>query len=125
MSSTTEFLRKLAERRENINPLEVSDRAGLCFAYAGRFVAVKGLPLILHAAQNLRAAGYQFRIKFVGDGPLRNELEALSDRFGLSDCVSFTGFLLGAEFRKTMQDVSVVLMPSICEETAGLAAIKQ
>jgi len=114
-----------ADPRENLHPISFSDGANLCFAYVGRFVSLKGLHLILRAAHNLRAAGYRFRIKFVGDGPLRSELEALSETLGLSDCVHFTGFVLGEEFREAMQDVSTVLMPSVWEETAGLAAIEQ
>jgi len=98
---------------------------GLSFAYVGRFVSQKGLPLILQAAKTLLAAGYNFRIKFVGDGPDRGELEAQAAQLGVSERVEFTGFLTGDLFQAALEGVSAVLMPSVCEETAGLAAIEQ
>jgi glycogen(starch) synthase len=97
----------------------------LCFAYVGRFVSLKGLPLILEAANKLQIAGYSFRVKFVGDGPERGELESLAEKLGLKKYVEFTGFITGADFQIAMKDVAAVLMPSVCEETAGLAAIEQ
>lgn len=39
--------------------------------------------------------------------------------------MSFTGLLSGKELEEALQDVAVVVMPSIWEETAGIAAIEQ
>lgn len=105
--------------------INASNRWPLCFAYVGRLVTIKGLTLILEAAKRLQIAGYHFRLKFVGDGPERGELESLTERLGLTEHVEFTGFLTGNTFHTTMKDVAAVLMPSIWEETAGLAAIEQ
>ena len=46
----------------------------LCFAYVGRLVSLKGLPLILEAAHTLQMAGYNFHSRFIGDGPEQAEL---------------------------------------------------
>jgi glycogen synthase len=97
----------------------------LCFAYVGRLVTLKGLPLILEAAKCLQIEGYTFRLKFVGDGPQRNELKCLAENLGLTKYVEFTGFVAGSAFQMAMRDVAAVLMPSVWEETAGLAAIEQ
>lgn len=96
-----------------------------CFAYVGRLVEEKGLPLLIKAAGLLRERNYFFRLKFVGDGPERTHLEALAAKQGLNSCVTFTGFLRGAELQQATSDVAVVVMPSIWEETAGLAAMEQ
>ena len=102
-----------------------SNGGPLCFAYVGRLVSLKGLPLILEAAKKLKIEGYNFRVKFVGDGPERRELESLAEKFGLLKYVQFTGFITGPAFQIAMKDVAAVLMPSVWEETAGLAAIEQ
>ncbi len=102
-----------------------SNGSPLCFAYVGRLVSVKGVPLILEAAKSLQIEGYSFRLKFVGDGPKQGELKRLAEKLGLAKYVEFTGFLTGPAFQMAMKDVAAVLMPSVWEETAGLAAIEQ
>lgn len=102
-----------------------SNGSPLCFAYVGRLVSEKGLPLILEAAKSLQIEGYTFRLKFVGDGPKQAELKGLAEKLGLAEHVEFTGFITGPAFQMAMKDVAVVLMPSVMEETAGLAAIEQ
>lgn len=97
----------------------------LCFGYCGRLVREKGLPLLLHAAKELNQRGYKFRLRFIGDGPERAHLESLADSLNLRSRVTFTGYLQGEELQRALQDVQAVVMPSICEETAGLAAMEQ
>jgi glycosyltransferase involved in cell wall biosynthesis len=100
-------------------------KENLCFAYVGRFVPEKGLSLLLEAAEQLQREGFRFDVRLVGDGPLRKALEDAVQRRGLTEAVQFTGFLGGQELAECLRAVHVVIMPSIWEETAGLAAIEQ
>ena len=77
------------------------------------------------AAEILKREGHKFELQLIGDGPQRPELEAIIERTRLGDCVQITGFLQGAAFAETLDRVRVVVMPSVWEETAGLAAIEQ
>jgi glycosyltransferase involved in cell wall biosynthesis len=95
------------------------------FAYVGRLVAEKGLPVLLEAAHILQREGHKFTLLLIGDGPQRPQLEAIIGRIGVGNFVQITGFLQGAAFAETLDDVRVVVMPSVWEETAGLAAIEQ
>ena len=94
------------------------------FAYVGRLVSEKGLPLLLKAVRLLKDKGFRFRVKIIGDGPERGKLEVSSRELGLSREVSFTGYLSGDSLREVAHDITVLIMPSICEETAGLSAIE-
>lgn len=96
-----------------------------CFAYVGRLVSEKGLHVLIEAARLLVDQGYDFRVKFVGDGPERTQLETLVSKSGLQEKVIFTGFLHGENLEQALSDAGALVMPSICEETAGLAAIEQ
>ncbi len=96
-----------------------------CFAYVGRFVPEKGIPTLLRAAQLLKKERYQFEIRLIGDGPERPELEAIIGEEHLENCVRITGYLTGTALADALRDVGVVVMPSIWEETAGLAAMEQ
>lgn len=97
----------------------------ICFAYVGRFVQEKGIPILLEAAQELMSEGRQFEVRLIGDGPERPKLEAMIGREHLEGCVHITGYLTGAALTDALRDVRIVVMPSIWEETAGLAAIEQ
>lgn len=99
--------------------------AAVCFAYVGRFVREKGLPLLVQAAARLRDDGLSFRLKFIGDGPERAGLEAAVKNAGLADRTTFTGMLGPEELRRETVDVTALVMPSVWEETAGMAAIEQ
>lgn len=97
----------------------------VCFAYVGRLVPLKGLKVLLEAAKFLRDKGYLLRLKFIGDGPQQAELQSKVRELQLDEAVEFTGFVSGDRLHNQLKDVSAVIMPSIWEETAGLAAIEQ
>lgn len=105
----------------------MQEREILCFAYVGRLVEEKGPLLLIEAAKCLRKEGFRFMLRFIGDGPERQKLEDLASAAGLTEAetVEFTGFLRGSVLAKNLRSVDVVVMPSICEETAGLAPIEQ
>jgi len=105
-------------------PLEPA-RSPICFAYVGRLVEEKGLAVFLAAARRLQDDGCTFRLRIVGDGPERARLEAMADEYRLRSCIEFTGFLQGNALEHALADVDVVVMPSLCPETAGIAAIEQ
>ncbi len=109
---------------EAIPRLPVSS-APLCFGFVGRLVEEKGLTVLLDAASRIRKRGFDFRLKFIGDGPERARLEDLVLQNGLRSQVIFMGSLNGEAFRRATADVAAVIVPSIMEETAGLAAIEQ
>ncbi len=97
----------------------------VCFAYVGRLVPEKGPMFLLQAAGRLRKEDLTFELHVIGDGPQRAEIEEYIRREDLEGCVHITGFLTGAAFQEALHGVDVVVMPSVCEETAGLAAIEQ
>jgi glycosyltransferase involved in cell wall biosynthesis len=94
------------------------------FAYVGRLVKEKGLPVLLQAARQLKNAGSHFRLKIIGEGPERANLEKSAIAMGIDSHVGFTGQLQGNALQAALEDVSAVVMPSLWEETAGLAAME-
>jgi glycogen(starch) synthase len=103
----------------------LSSATPLRIGYAGRLVQEKGLPILLDAAKHLASAAIPFHLTFIGDGTQRAELETSVQRLDLQDRVTFTGELRGSDFEEALRSVQVLVMPSRCEETAGLAAIEQ
>jgi glycosyltransferase involved in cell wall biosynthesis len=95
------------------------------FGYVGRFVPEKGLSILLDAAQHLRSQRQDFEVVLVGDGPQRPQIESSIRCTHSGDFIRITGFLSGDKLANTVNSLDVVVMPSIWEETAGLAAIEQ
>jgi len=99
-------------------------RVPLQVAFVGRFVAEKGLPVLLRAAQKLQESGVDFFLHLIGDGPERPALEARARELRIERSVNFTGTLQGKDLEAALRGVSTLVMPSIWEETAGLSAIE-
>lgn len=102
-----------------------SDGNRILFAYLGRLVSEKGVAFLLQAASILRDEGFSFGIRLIGDGPERSDLESIIARHRLESHVQITGFLTGTALAEIIRSVHVIVMPSVWEETAGLAAIEQ
>jgi glycogen(starch) synthase len=107
------------------NPAPAGNGNAIRIAYVGRLVQEKGLPLLLEAAKRLNGIGIPFHLTFIGDGPERQQLESVTDNFALRERVMFTGDLRGPAFAELLRTIHLVVMPSVWEETAGLAAIEQ
>jgi glycosyltransferase involved in cell wall biosynthesis len=93
--------------------------------YVGRLVTEKGIPVLLEAAKKLCDQGLSFHLALIGDGAERDNLERMAERLGLQDRTTFTGYLSGREFEQALRALSVVVMPSQWEETAGLAVMEK
>lgn len=97
----------------------------ISFGYLGRFVPEKGIPVLLEATRQLAGKGFSFDVQLIGDGPERSRLQEMINRMGLHELVLIRGFLTGAALADALQQIHVIVMPSIWEETAGLSAMEQ
>lgn len=90
--------------------------------FAGKLLARKRPDLLLEAFRRLRdrdpAAAARLRVWLVGDGPLRNELEAFAAGHGLP--VSFLGFVNQSAIPTAYAAADCLVLPSNGEETWGL-----
>lgn len=94
-------------------PVDRAGRDGPPVALAvGRFVEKKGFAHLLRA---LALAGDRapLSLRFVGDGPLRGELESLSASLGLGSRVSFAGWRSSAEVALEMARADLLVVPSV------------
>lgn len=115
----------IARPRDPVAPRPDSAAGLLRFAYVGRFVSEKGIPVLLDASRKVLAQGLKFELLLVGDGPERGGLEDRIRKNGLSENTRITGFLKASALETLLDTIQVVVMPSVWEETAGLSAIEQ
>jgi len=105
-------------------PLRHANDSPKTFVYVGRLVSEKGLPTLLRAGALLRDQNLSFQLRFIGDGPERAELARIVDEQHLEGHVTFVGFLRGDALQREVEAATALVMPSIWEETAGLAAVE-
>src|SRR6266704_6703082 len=74
-------------------PFSANDVGKICFAYVGRLVTEKSIPVFLEAARLLKEEGHDFEIRLIGDGPEHANLEAIIARDHLNGYVHITGYL--------------------------------
>lgn len=83
-------------RLEAQAPSALRERFGIpaqapLLAAVGSLIARKGIDLLLHALHRVHEAGFAAHLVVIGEGPERANLERLSDRLGLNQCVHFVG----------------------------------
>lgn len=89
----------------------------------GRLSYEKGHDVLLHAFAKVIGGGVAARLTFVGDGPERVTLEALTRELGLQSSVEFKGVVLDAALAAEMTSADVFVLPSR-SEGFGVALIE-
>lgn len=79
--------------------------------FIGRLTRVKGLDVLLAALGDL--ASLNWSLDILGDGPMRRELEVLTESLGLSNHVHFRGFREDTDL--WMKNASLMIFPSRSE----------
>lgn len=97
-----------------VTPVAKEPSQRIRFVYVGRLVDWKAVDLLLEAFQPV-AAQTDAILEIIGDGKLRQELEALSQRLGLTDRVVFAGWLSQAECALKLQQADGMVLPSLLE----------
>jgi glycosyltransferase involved in cell wall biosynthesis len=102
-----------------------SVKPALSIAYVGRLVREKDVPTIVEAVRLAQTSGYRIVLKIIGDGSDRPRVESAIGSHNFDPPITITGYLLNGALSDALRDVAVVVIPTIMEETAGLAVMEQ
>jgi glycosyltransferase involved in cell wall biosynthesis len=83
----------------------------------------KGIAVLLEACYLLRGTGLDLKCAVAGDGPLREELEALLVAYGLEDRVRLLGAVPETTVRELLSRASVFVLPSRVQEDGQMDGI--
>jgi len=93
---------------------EIRSEIGRPFVlFAGRFVAYKGVDVLLNALRDSTAAAV-----LVGDGPLKPALEARARSWGMFDRVRFAGEVTNDELAALYRACDLFVLPSVTRQEA-------
>lgn len=103
---------------EEFQPSQESDDGSTpLILSASRLVEKKGYLDLLHACQQLKARGQNFRCIIYGDGPLSEQMAARIEQLGLRDRVTLAGVCTQQDLRQMMPKATVfALTPFVTAE---------
>lgn len=102
----TDFFRPPENKREGI----------FRFLFAGRFQPQKNLFFLLEQIAALsKETEKPFELHMVGDGPQRDNLKKYADELGISDRITWHGWVEKSDLRKIYQEADCFLNPSLYE----------
>jgi glycosyltransferase involved in cell wall biosynthesis len=96
---------------------------GTGILFVGRFVEMKGLPVLIAAIHRLRAQGCQERFVLIGDGPERGAVERALD--GVEN-VELRGWQTPGQVRQALLSARALCLPSVTArsgEAEGLPSV--
>jgi glycosyltransferase involved in cell wall biosynthesis len=105
------------ERFSRMANQDVSGRIRACFI--GRLVPYKGPDMALEAAAPLLREG-RLRFDIIGDGPMRQDLEARASALSVTEAVTFHGNLPHRQVQDVAVQANLLLFPSIREFGGGV-----
>jgi colanic acid/amylovoran biosynthesis glycosyltransferase len=89
------------------------DNVTLCCV--ARLGPQKGLHILIEAVAKVAPQRPDLRVVIVGDGPLREQLEAQAARLGVSNQIRFAGVMDGDAVRQHLLDARAFVLPSFAE----------
>jgi colanic acid/amylovoran biosynthesis glycosyltransferase len=85
------------------------------FVCVGRLDEQKGSLLLVEAASQLAVEGLKFKVIFVGDGPLRNQIQSLITTLNLQDHIEVAGWATNSQVQQHIINAQVMILPSFAE----------
>jgi glycosyltransferase involved in cell wall biosynthesis len=101
--------------RTGIAPYQIFGSGAPRIISIGRLVAFKGFDHLIDACSELTRRGLDFTCEIIGDGPLRNELQAKIDTLKLSPRVKLIGSLSQAAVIEKLQGAEIFALASVTD----------
>lgn len=83
--------------------------------FVGRLAAAKGVPVLIEAMAQIRAAHPEAHLTLIGDGPERGLLEERVRQLGLAEAVTFAGYRSQEEVAEALERAALFALPSFAE----------
>jgi colanic acid/amylovoran biosynthesis glycosyltransferase len=104
----------------------VPEQGPVRIATVARLVEMKGVEYAVRAVAKLIARGYQLEYHIAGDGPLREQLQALAKQLCVAESVHFLGWRSHKQVLQLLDQAQILMAPSVTAangETEGIPNI--
>jgi glycosyltransferase involved in cell wall biosynthesis len=94
-------------------------RKELIILWVGRLIPLKGLPLALETISQIERS-LPVRLRILGDGPLRADMENLAKSLGISDRVEFVGAVPWSQMMNYYREADIFLFTSLRDSSGAV-----
>jgi colanic acid/amylovoran/stewartan biosynthesis glycosyltransferase WcaL/AmsK/CpsK len=98
--------------RFSFTPRHPPDDGPVVIATAGRLIPKKGIDDLARALVQLCRASFDVRLRIIGEGPMRAEIEAILDQAGVRDRAELLGYLEPEAVAAEMSGAHLFCLPS-------------
>jgi glycosyltransferase involved in cell wall biosynthesis len=98
---------------------QMPDRKEVIILWVGRLIPLKGLALALEALSRLEG-NIKVRLRILGEGPLRANMEKLAQSLGVSGRVEFLGSAPWSEAMRYYQQADIFLFTSLRDSSGAV-----
>lgn len=100
---------------------QTTEHRGAIILWAGRLIPIKALPLALEAFSQIEPS-LRARLRILGDGPLRADMEKLARELGIADRVEFLGAVPWPEMKHHYHESDIFLFTSLRDSSGAVLA---
>jgi len=122
-TSRVEIIRCGVESRLFTQRTAQSIEQPITIGLLGRFVEKKGIDVLLRAAAELLKKDCQLQLKLAGDGPLFDEMVALSKQLGIESHVNFIGSVPHHAVSSFLNELDIFVLPCVKDSQGDMDGI--
>jgi colanic acid/amylovoran biosynthesis glycosyltransferase len=94
-------------------PRTLSEDGNITILITGSFREKKGIPFAINAFAKVKEDHPDIQLRILGDGPMRDQIEALIEELGISSSVTLLGYKTHDVFLNEAKDAHIFMLPSI------------
>lgn len=106
---------------DNMFKLYPDEKREIDFVFVGRLVSYKGCNILVEAFNRL---GGDYKLTIIGNGPELENLKAMAAKYGISERISFPGFMHDEKLARMLNRHKIMVVPPIEVEGFGIVALE-
>lgn len=100
-------------KKFSFSPRKPPEDGNITILIAGGFREKKGIPYAIKAFTKVKESHPDIKLRILGDGPMRDQIESLITESGISDSVTLLGYQSHSVFLNEAENAHIFMLPSI------------
>jgi len=94
------------------------------FLFLGRLIGIKGIDVLIRAANRCVSQGYPVKVSICGEGPDKKRLKMIAKALMLEQNICFKDYVYGDQLVNEINESLAIVVPSLWDEVFGFVALE-